>query len=439
LDYASVSKVPENEGGGVIFVRVKDHLYAIKNNSISGLIFNNMNDKKAEITTYQSKSDNINIIVSHINDESDLFLLMFQFNPIKNSFPFLFVFSEKIKKSDGSSETFLPNLITCSLLKLKNIDNLICLAVNSESYLGLVTFEVSDSFKFIDYQIIDKGREISSLSSVANENKDEALFCYIDKTQNLKCFKYSPKTKKMSKIEKYLKKCIYYQNYKGIKYVKEKEEYLLYCYQENEYNLAYTKLDKDFNKKDSDGYYTYTIKGCDSIYSSSLIYNKTINKYSLLTNCLYNTDLNLKTSNIEDFSTYVEYFSTIRDLNYISIYSEDDVIKGNTELTKEEIEKHFDEIIDAIEIGKKYEIYGNKIKLYISPIDENSSFKTSYVDLSGCEQKLKRKYNLFEVEILTILQIEFQSNNEDGLTNQIEYEIYDEEKNILDLSLCYDN
>ena len=59
----------------------------------------------------------------------------------------MFVFTEKIKKSDGSFETFLPNLITCSLLNSKNIDNLVCLAVNSESYLGLVTFEVSDSFK----------------------------------------------------------------------------------------------------------------------------------------------------------------------------------------------------------------------------------------------------------------------------------------------------
>jgi hypothetical protein len=418
---------------------VKDHLYAIKNNTISVLTFNNMGDKKAEITTYQSKSDNINIIVSHINDESNLFLLMFQFNPIKNSFPFMFVFTEKIKKSDGSFETFLPNLITCSLLNSKNIDNLVCLAVNSESYLGLVTFEVSDSFKFVDYQIIDRGRKIISLTSVANENKDEALFCYIDKTQNLKCFKYSSKTKRMSKIEKYLKKCTYYQNYKGIKYVKEKDEYLLYCFQENEYNLVYTKLDKDFNKKDSDGYYRHTTNGCDSIFSSSLIYNKISNKYSLLTNCLYNSDLILRTSNIEDFSTYVEYFTTIRDLNYISIFSEDDVIKGNTDLTKEEIEKHFDEIIDAVEVGKKYIIYGNKFKIYINPIDEMSSFKTSYVDLSGCEQILKRKYNLFDVEILTILQIEFQSKSENGLTNQIEYEIYDEEKNILDISFCYNN
>ena len=404
----------------------------MKSNSASNIVINSLFNSKADIITYKSNNEQINLVFSQINStSSDLFLLMVHYDPIKNSFPFGFVFLDKIKKPDGSYVKFVPDLITCSLLQSKRmVDSLTCLTLNSESYLGLVTFEITDSFTVVDYQIVDKGRNIISLSSIAKESKDEALFCFIDKTKYLKCFKYYSKTGKISRIDKYLKNCIYYKNNKGIRYVMEREEYLLYCYQENEYNLAYTKLDRNFNKKDSIGYHLYTIDGCDSIYSSSLIFNRITNNCSLAISCLYDNENIFKITNIEDSPIYVNYFSTIYDLNYISIMSGEYIIKGTIDKTKKDIDNFLYDIIDAIEIGKKYEFNGDNYNIYISPLEENSS----YDDFSKCEQLLKQKYNLFDKEILTLLEIEMKNKTR----IQIEYEIFDEEKNILDLSYCND-
>ena len=120
-------------------------------------------------------------------------------------------------------------------------------------------------------------------------------------------------------------------------------------------------------------------------------------------------------------------------------YIEGDIIKGKINKEKEEVENNLDDIMKVIEIGKKYEIIGNDYNISISPVDTISSFQTSFIsEYSICEQILRKYYNMSEEEIITILQVEINRANEQILTNQIEYEFYDEEKKKLDLSLCKD-
>ena len=128
--------------------------------------------------------------------------------------------------------------------------------------------------------------------------------------------------------------------------------------------------------------------------------------------------------------------SVINYIDYIQFYSKGDIIKGKTNKTKEEIEDNLKEIIDVIEIGKKYIINGDEYNMTISPINVIDTFQSTYVELSICEQILRKQYNLSSDEILTILQIEIDKKNEKALTNQVEYGIYDSKKNNLDLSYC---
>ena len=55
-----------------------------------------------------------------------------------------------------------------------------------------------------------------------------------------------------------------------------------------------------------------------------------------------------------------------------------------------------------------------------------------------CEFTLKNHYHLPNESIITFFQMEISNTNERSLVNQVEYQVYDENKNILDLSICND-
>ena len=103
---------------------------------------------------------------------------------------------------------------------------------------------------------------------------------------------------------------------------------------------------------------------------------------------------------------------------------------------KEELENHLDDIIDQVVIGTRYEINGDDYNITITSIDDIDDFKTTYADLSICEQILRKVNKISDDKILTMLQIEIDKLNSQSLTNQVVYVVYDEEKNQLDLSCC---
>ena len=94
--------------------------------------------------------------------------------------------------------------------------------------------------------------------------------------------------------------------------------------------------------------------------------------------------------------------------------------------------------MNVIEIGKKYEINGNDYNLTITPINDISTVKSTYVDFSDCEAILRRECHIPPDEVLTILQIEIDKMNEKALTSQVEYAVYNEKREPLPLSHCKD-
>ena len=117
---------------------------------------------------------------------------------------------------------------------------------------------------------------------------------------------------------------------------------------------------------------------------------------------------------------------------------DEDIIKGKIYKTKEELDGNLDKIMDEIEIGKKYEFTGNDYNLTITPINDLSKVKSTYVDISLCEEKLRKELGIPQDEILTIFQIEIDKMNEKALTSQVEYAIYNKKKEKLSLSHCKD-
>ena len=122
--------------------------------------------------------------------------------------------------------------------------------------------------------------------------------------------------------------------------------------------------------------------------------------------------------------------------DYIEFFSDGDILKSNLTITKDELENKLDKILNQIEIGQKYEITGNGYNLTITPINELSNFKSTYVDFKECEEIIRNKSNISSDEILTFLQIEIDKMNEKALTSQVEYAVYNEKMEQLSLSEC---
>ena len=111
------------------------------------------------------------------------------------------------------------------------------------------------------------------------------------------------------------------------------------------------------------------------------------------------------------------------------------VIKGTIKISNEDIDKQFDNIIKDVELNKNYQLIGKDYEMVITKINTYSENQTN-IDFSECEKILRNKYSLSDEEILTIIQLEINKKNNKALTWQLEYAIYDSEKERLDLSYC---
>ena len=103
-------------------------------------------------------------------------------------------------------------------------------------------------------------------------------------------------------------------------------------------------------------------------------------------------------------------------------------MRGKINDTKEEFQDNLDIFMNNIEIGKIYIINGDDYNVTITPINIRDSNISTYIDLSVCESILRKKLNISQAEILTIMQIEIDKKNGISLNNQVEYSIYDSQK-----------
>ena len=127
-----------------------------------------------------------------------------------------------------------------------------------------------------------------------------------------------------------------------------------------------------------------------------------------------------------------------------NLYSDYIVMYGNVEIIKKEIKENKEQLIDilpdlmnSIEIGKYYEMDGEDFTIIIKPTNTSISSKT-HVDFSSCEKILREVNHIDDSRIITFFQLELNDKNSQSLVNQVGYQAYDNNKKILDLSVCND-
>ena len=110
----------------------------------------------------------------------------------------------------------------------------------------------------------------------------------------------------------------------------------------------------------------------------------------------------------------------------------------NLNIAKKDFLDMIPNIMNLIEIGENYKINGLYFITIIKEKNSNYFNYLTHINFEKCEDILRKTYNIPASEILTILQMEIDNINEQSLINQVEYKIYDENRNPLNLSLCND-
>ena len=101
--------------------------------------------------------------------------------------------------------------------------------------------------------------------------------------------------------------------------------------------------------------------------------------------------------------------------------------------SKDEIINNLDDFINGKDPEVSYVINGDDYTVIIKPINEVVEESSVNIDFSECEKVLKEKYPTKEFRIL---QINMENKHENCLTDQVEYKIYDENGDEINLSLC---
>ena len=175
-----------------------------------------------------------------------------------------------------------------------------------------------------------------------------------------------------------------------------------------------------------------------------------INDFPISSNPSFNSDL-MDLSSIPESESYLSQSTNIlySDSNilistnsiinsYSQIIEEKKIIIEKIEEKKEEFVKNLQKVINKTEIEKEYKIIGEDFTLLIKPINSSYLENTTQVIFNKCEKILRDSYNISQSRILTFLQLEIVNKDKQSLVNQIEYQVYDDNKNLLDLNLCND-
>ena len=179
--------------------------------------------------------------------------------------------------------------------------------------------------------------------------------------------------------------------------------------------------------------------GDNQIFSSTIIFSTKTekltteqieeNKYT--TNKLSDNNPELKNTNPETTQEIKDIYST----QLIDIVKKIIEINEYNDTNIKEIINNLDEIILDKDPSNVYKISGIDYQIYIKPINTYIEDASVNIYLEECENILKENN---PSKNFTILQVNLKNNNSKCLVDQVEYKVYDENKQEVDLSVCKD-
>lgn len=436
LKYISFLQSPA-ELGNYLFCRIKQYIYIISSNSynlINIITQNEILNYEASIIFYRNKELNNLLIVSYIDIETQINIIIYTNFDNDNINTF------NVTKRIGYENDTSDYTISCQLMysPLYSNDLLICFIGNDSNLLSGLVFDPENNFSFL-FTVTNnvESNGIFALKTIVSPDKTNCLICYENKPvfagYTFDCIRFNFIYKIWSDTYQFVGYSSGVQYSFDIYYINNNNEYFIYLpVTMKRYNIY--KLDNEFNIKNSNNgkkcFLILTYDDGEIFYNFVILYNKNkyikLNSYEHSNNIYYfeiteipnnctdsfyfeGFNLNEKLSSVTPITTPLTHkisseniLLTNKKIN-IKLYNDGEIIKGVINEPKENIVNNINEILKIIEIGYKYKINGDEYNMTISPIEDINSFNSSYIDFSKCEEILRIKYNLPNEEILTIL------------------------------------
>ena len=335
------------------------------------------------------------------------------------------------------------NIIVCFFpLKISDVIKYITqIFINPENY------EVINSTEsiYLNYSSLNFGKTVKSMRSTIDFNKKKSLVCfYLDNISGY-CSIYSIENNTFSNINDYYIECRSNYNEFNLYNMLETDQFILMCVTDNN-NVTILLFDKNFYclNKTSDTYQ-------DANKGISIIYSYNMSSYYLIShsNNINNNTIELsyfgKVNSTHDPTNNISYYIDISNLNEqmneaisTSFLPQTIINIDQIDIKKEDLKDELPTIINKIKIGEVYKKIGEDYSILIYPT--NSTYLTSltHINFSECENILRKHYHIHNSSFITFLQIELENDDSKSLINQVEYQAYDQNKKLLDLSLCKD-
>ena len=355
--------------------------------------------------------------------------------------------------SEGNIGSVASYGISCNLMTKDTQEVIACfyemnypqeLAVNLFTTTSSSINEISNGKFFIS----NSGASI--IKSVISSDRKIALICYSKDYQSTYCLHYNIDTNEFSSEVQYFTSCKGRSTGLYLYYFEKKDEYMFICQKDpNYFNVVLFNSNFEAHIVHSDEGKTepfYKFGGdCYKINNFNIIYLDSTDEYIMVNDCNY------KDSNFLIGNFSLERLSEDNNLP-IKISHPEVEVNNNTDVTintivnkngiyilsllnktLNEVLNNLDDLIKDKDPNKTYILNGKDYSAIIKPVDKYVEESTVNIDFSECEKKLKEKNSS---KAFRMMQVNMENKNENCLTDQVEYKIYDELGNGIDLSVC---
>ena len=361
------------------------------------------------------------------------------------------------------------DLFTCSLMKNYTEEKIVCFVpINGKDkyifniFISINNYSevISDKSNFLNYNFSGYF-DIKYIKSEASFDKKKCLICFYYNNYYGFCSIYSIENNSFSNITNYYLKCMGQYEAIYLDYIRETEKFLFYCILDIN-NITMIMFEKDFEH-----FKSYSFAPLDNGYLKgfSIIYSYALNNYYVISTKLEKqssmkfgniSEIGNVISPIHNITDYINSLKTTEITNSIntittyikSTYFDTDVISNSKtiileipdesikNLTKDNIMEKISSIIEDIDIGNVYQKKCDDFSILIYPTNSTYLTLMTHVNFTECENILRKHYKIPDSEMMTFLQIELENNNSKSLINQVEYQAFDGNKTLLNLSLC---
>ena len=472
-----------NEDFGSIFIIIKDYLYIYSSDKfVDNFKINEITNKQSSIISYECEyEDSVSIcyfFIAILDDNKNLKVFKYRYNLTKKELSQIKNNILELKDSSGNNSKSNCDNVSCQIMSYSNKNVLTCFYENENTELGVININMETLEQNTSKKLkLTKNSGATFIKSILYSNNQKAFICYINYKNNLACIIYEINGNQWLLEYKYIEECSDNIHLFNLDYYSDKSQYILSCFNTDS-NMEYAILNYQLDISDnSRGSYCLTTKDfeyCSGTSSSAVIYEdnaylieracsfgdgENVSKYDFSESC--NKDYTKERIIIDENDDEVPKSELETDdkkdhpnrSDNTSFDSDKDDLKDDpppgmdlkkreiinmiTNKTLDEVTKNLNKIIQEINLDNVYIMKNNDYIIKINPINYKDLFNNSTsIDFLECERKLRRINNISPSSELYLVTLEIYKKNKKSLTNQVEYEIYDENKNKLDLSVC---